>query len=135
VTDLLPSTPHAPKAQQLATQLGQVLELEFQSLRKQDIDHFEQLQPVKAELLSSITTLAPPTEELQSSPEWQEFRGTMAECRDLHRRNQVLIERKLEAIRGTLQSLRVEDPASSIEVYNRLGHVARFSRAQGYNDA
>ena len=59
----------------------------------------------------------------------------MTDCRDLHRRNQVLIERKLDAIRGTLQSLRLPDATSSLEVYDRLGHIARFSRAQGYNDA
>ncbi len=112
-----------------------MLELEFQALRKQELDHFEQLQPVKTELLSSITELTPPLEQLQSDPEWQDFRSTMLDCRDLHRRNEVLIERKLESIRGTLQSLRVQDPASSLEVYDRLGHVARFSGAGGYNDA
>ena len=135
MTDILPLTSEAPKAQQFATQLAQILELEFQALRKQEIDHFEQLQPVKAELLGLITSLAPPAEELQSAPDWQEFRSTMTDCRDLHRRNQVLIERKLDAIRGTLQSLRLPDATSSLEVYDRLGHIARFSRAQGYNDA
>ena len=47
----------------------------------------------------------------------------------------VLMERKLEAIRGTLQSLRLEDPSSSVEVYDRLGHISRFSRNTGYSDA
>jgi len=123
------------KAQELAAQLEQMLELEFQALRKQELDHFEQLQPVKTELLGDISKLTPPATELQSSPEWQGFRAQMLVCRDLHRRNEVLIERKLEAIRGTLQSLRVEEATSPIEVYDRLGHIARFSRAQGYNDA
>lgn len=135
MTEILPPASDVSKAQQLATQLAQMLELEFQALRKQEIDHFEQLQPVKAELLGSITNMAPSAEVLQSVPEWQEFRTTMAGCRDLHRRNQVLIERKLDAIRGTLQSLRLPDTTSSIEVYDRLGHIARFSRNQGYNDA
>jgi hypothetical protein len=34
-----------------------------------------------------------------------------------------------------LQSLRVQEVTSSVEVYNRLGHIARFSRTQGYNEA
>ena len=59
----------------------------------------------------------------------------MLGCRDAHRRNAVLMERKLEAIRGTLQSLRLEDPSSSVEVYDRLGHISRFSRKTGYSDA
>jgi flagellar biosynthesis/type III secretory pathway chaperone len=135
VTDSQPLMTQAAKAQELAMQLAQMLELEFQALRKQELEHFEQLQPVKSELLSDITRLAPPASELQNDPEWQDFRASMVTCRDLHRRNEVLIERKLEAIRGTLQSLRVQDATSPIEVYDRLGHIARFSRVQGYNDA
>lgn len=130
----LPTAPIA-RAQELATQLAQILELEFQALRQQELDQFEQLQPVKTEVLSEITSLAPPAALLQNEQEWQDFRAQMLVCRDLHRRNEVLIERKLESIRGTLQSLRIEEATSPIEVYNRLGQVARFSKAQGYSDA
>ncbi len=123
------------RAQELATQLAQILELEFQALRQQELDQFEQLQPVKTDLLSEITLLAPPATLLQNEQDWQDFRVNMLVCRDLHRRNEVLIERKLESIRGTLQSLRIQESTSPIEVYDRLGQIARFSRAQGYNDA
>jgi len=124
------------RAQELAVQLGQILELEFQALRKQELEPFEELQPRKNELLAEITRLAPPATELQSDAHWQDFRAEMVSCRDLHRRNSVLIERQLEAIRGTLQSLRVEDAASPVEVYDRLGQIARFSRGgRGYNEA
>ena len=133
MTDL--STSSIFRAQELATQLAQILELEFQALRQQELDQFEQLQPVKTELLSEITSLAPPASLLQNEQERQDFRASMLVCRDLHRRNEVLIERKLESIRGTLQSLRIEEATSPIEVYNRLGQVARFSKAQGYSDA
>ena len=122
-------------ATQLAEQLAQVLEQEFAALRSQDLDQFEQLQPVKNELLAEITRLAPPGTEIQSLPEWQDFRAIMVACRDAHRRNAVLMERKLEAIRGTLQSLRVDGESSSVEVYDRLGHISRFSRHSGYSDA
>ena len=128
-------TDSIPYATKLADQLAQMLEQEFEALRTQQIDQFEQLQPVKAELLAEITRLAPPAADMQALPEWQEFRDTMIQCRDLHRRNAVLMERKLEAIRGTLQSLRVDDEASSVEVYDRLGHVSRFGRNSGYSDA
>ncbi|MDH4479628.1 MAG: hypothetical protein QE283_07110 [Rhodoferax sp.] len=124
-----------PYATNLAGQLAQMLEQEFEVLRTQDIDQFEQLQPVKTELLAEITRLAPPAADIQALPEWQEFRSAMLQCRDLHRRNAVLMERKLEAIRGTLQSLRVDDATSSVEVYDRLGHVSRFGRNSGYSDA
>ena len=122
-------------AKQLADQLEQMLEQEFETLRTQEIDQFELIQPVKTELLEEITRLAPSANDIQVLPEWQEFRNTMILCRDLHRRNAVLMERKLEAIRGTLESLRSEDPSSSVEVYDRLGHVSRFGRKSGYSDA
>ena len=122
-------------ASQLAVSLSQMLAQEFEALRNQDLDQFEQLQPVKTELLAEITRLAPAAPEMQALPEWQDFRATMLACRDAHRRNAVLMERKLEAIRGTLQSLRVDGAASSVEVYDRLGHISRFSRHSGYSDA
>jgi hypothetical protein len=52
----------------------------------------------------------------------------------MHRRNAMLIERKLDAIRGTLHSLRAGDSGSPVEVYDRLGQVARFSRGRGYQE-
>ncbi|MFM6990329.1 MAG: hypothetical protein ACKOWD_03370 [Rhodoferax sp.] len=128
-------TDPVPYARQLANQLEHMLEQEFEALRTQEIDQFELIQPVKTELLEEITRLAPSANEIQALPEWQEFRNTMIVCRDLHRRNAVLMERKLEAIRGTLESLRADDPASSVEVYDRLGHVSRFGRKSGYSDA
>jgi len=122
-------------AKELATQLSHMLEQEFVALRSQELDQFEQLQPLKNELLAEITRLAPPATDVQTLPQWQDFRELMLVCRDLHRRNAVLMDRKLEAIRGTLESLRFPDPASSVEVYDRLGHISRFSRKSGYSDA
>lgn len=123
------------QANELATQLAHILELEFQALREQELDQFEQLQPVKNDLLSAITALAPGAEALQQQPEWQDFRETMVICRDFHRRNTLLMNRKLEAIRGTLDSLRLQDTTSPVEVYDRLGLISRFSRNNGYSDA
>ena len=123
------------QANELARQLAEILESEFDALRVQDLDQFEQLQPIKNELLTELTRLAPTAHEVQTLPQWQGFREIMLACRDAHRRNAVLMERKLEAIRGTLQSLRLEDPSSSVEVYDRLGHISRFSRNTGYSDA
>jgi flagellar biosynthesis/type III secretory pathway chaperone len=123
------------QAKEFATQLAHILELEFQALRDQALDQFEQLQLVKNQLLSEISALAPGAEELQTLPEWQDFREMMAICRDFHRRNALLMNRKLDAIRGTLDSLRLNDTASPVEVYDRLGLISRFSRHTAYSDA
>lgn len=123
------------QAKEFATQLAHILELEFQALRDQALDQFEQLQLVKNQLLNEISALAPGAEELQTLPEWQDFREMMVICRDFHRRNALLMNRKLDAIRGTLDSLRLNDTASPVEVYDRLGLISRFSRHNAYSDA
>lgn len=123
------------QATKLAGQLSNMLELEFQALRSQDIDQFEQLQPVKNELMIEIKRMADTVEDLQTRDEWQSFRETMVACQSLHRRNALLMNRKLEAIRGTLQSLRLPDLSIPVETYNRLGYIAQFSRNTSYSDA
>ena len=117
-----------------ATQLSQLLLLEFEALKVQDLDRFEALQPGKNELLASLAKLCPTAEDLQNLPEYEKLRELLVECRDLHRRNAVLIERKLDTIRGTLHSLHTGESGSPVEVYDRLGQVARFSKGRGYQD-
>ena len=122
------------RALSVCTQLIQMLALEFDALKSQDLDRFESLQPGKNDLLAELTEICPPAEDLQKMPEWDGLRELLIECRDLHRRNAVLIERKLDTIRGALHSLRVGDSGSPVEVYDRLGQVARFSRGRGYQE-
>ena len=122
------------RALSVCTQLIQMLALEFDALKSQDLARFESLQPGKNDLLAELTEICPPAEDLQKMPEWDALRELLIECRDLHRRNAVLIERKLDTIRGALHSLQVGDSGSPVEVYDRLGQVARFSRGRGYQE-
>jgi len=122
------------RALSVCTQLIQMLALEFDALKSQDLDRFESLQPGKNDLLAELTKICPSAEDLQKMPEWDALRELLIECRDLHRRNAVLIERKLDTIRGALHSLQVGDSGSPVEVYDRLGQVARFSRGRGYQE-
>ena len=118
----------------VSDQLVQLLALEFEALKSQDLDRFESLQAGKNDLLAELAGLCPSAEELQNLPEWDALRESLIECRDLHRRNAVLIERKLDTIRSALHSLRAGDSGSPVEVYDRLGQVARFSRGRGYQE-
>jgi flagellar biosynthesis/type III secretory pathway chaperone len=122
------------RALSVSEQLAQLLALEFEALKSQDLDRFESLQAGKNDLLAEMSQLCPSAEDLQNLPEWEPLRERLIECRDMHRRNAMLIERKLDAIRGTLHSLRTGDSGSPVEVYDRLGQVARFSRGRGYQE-
>ena len=118
----------------LASQLSKLLLLEFEALKVQDLDRFESLQPGKNDLLAGLAKLCPSAEDLQNLPEHEELRELLIESRDLHRRNAVLIERKLDTIRGTLHSLHTGETGSPVEVYDRLGQVARYSKGRGYQE-
>ena len=122
------------QALSVTDQLVQLLALEFEALKSQDLDRFESLQAGKNDLLAELAGLCPSAEDLQKLPEWDALRELLIECRDMHRRNAVLIERKLDTIRGALHSLRAGDSGSPVEVYDRLGQVARFSRGRGYQE-
>jgi flagellar biosynthesis/type III secretory pathway chaperone len=118
----------------VADQLVQLLALEFEALKSQDLDRFESLQAGKNDLLAELAGLCPSAEDLQNLSEWDALRESLIECRDMHRRNAVLIERKLDTIRGALHSLRAGDSGSPVEIYDRLGQVARFTRGRGYQE-
>ena len=123
---------------ELAAELETLLNEEFDVLRSQDINQFEALQPVKAAVLNSLAKLTS-NEKLGDSrpddPLWVELTDLMANCRELHQRNEVLINRKLDATKGALNALAGTDPASNVEVYDRLGKLSRGKkRARGYED-
>ena len=86
-------------------------------------------------MVSSLRSISMALRRCRSRHSTSKSRDLLVECRDLHRRNAMLIERKLDTIRGALHSLRTGDNASPLEVYDRLGHVARFSRGRGYQEA
>ena len=124
----------------LAKTLEDMLEREFEQLKVQDLDAFEASQNTKNELLQQLAQLAGiqgPDSADALGPEWDGFKEHMAHCRDMHRRNEVLIVRKIDAIRGALQSMQVQDPTSSLEIYDRLGKVSRGGRrgGRGYAEA
>ena len=118
--------------------LTDLLDEEFNALKEQDLDAFEELLNEKNHILadlSQLTGVRQPEDADRLGPEWAPFRQRMVICRDMHRRNEILILRKLDAIRGALESLNVSDPTSPVEVYDRLGQIKRLKRMRGYNEA
>jgi flagellar biosynthesis/type III secretory pathway chaperone len=79
-----------------------------------------------------MTGVKSPEDADELDDSWQSFRSKMLFCRNLHRRNEILILRKLDAIRGALKSLQIMDPSSSVEVYDRLGKLNRIKRSRNY---
>jgi len=131
------ASPELASAMEHGQLLRQILEKEFDALRAQELDRFESLQPEKLrifEVLAILSGVGTPGSRLEQ-PGWDAFRELIANCRELHRRNEVLISRKLDAIRGTLHTLRGADPTAPVEMYDRLGRMARLRGGRGYEEA
>ena len=135
-------------AMALVRRLRALLDDEFEALKAQDLEWFERMQPTKLELLQSLASAVPPESTATTAgdsanaaqlalqmQQWDEFVAVMNECREAHRRNDVLIRSKLEAIRGTLRMLQSADESSSVDIYDRLGRVGGGPRGRGYQDA
>jgi flagellar biosynthesis/type III secretory pathway chaperone len=128
------------KEQQLVSQslhkanaLKTVLESEFAALKEQDLTLFEKLQTQKLEILSFLsqqdfieqikTYAGDRTATANQLALWDEIINLIAQCKELHRRNEILINSKLESIRSALKTIQTPDPLSSVEVYDRLGKL------------
>jgi len=138
-TALLPGAPH-DQAMAAVASLATWLEEEFSALKKQDIDRFEQLQPGKTEQLQALTAWAaanaPEADPNTPLPAgWPDFQEQIRLCRDAHWRNETLMSRQLDAIRGTLQALHSPDPASSVDLYDRMGQMSRRMGGRGFGNA
>ncbi len=138
-SSLLPpaASPELVASVQHALALKDLLEQEFEALRAQDLDAFEAMQPRKIDIfatLNALTRVGTPDSVLDD-PDWDGFKQMIMECRELHRRNEVLISRKLDAIRGTLNTLLGLDQTASVEVYDRLGRMSRGKRGRGFEEA
>jgi len=121
------------KALDQASKLKTLLESEFDALKTQDLTAFEEMQPKKVEILTYLasesltervkTFGADSSDSSSYMSIWDDVMKMVSECRDLHRRNEIFMLRKLESIRGALQTIQSPDPLNTVEVYDRLGKV------------
>jgi flagellar biosynthesis/type III secretory pathway chaperone len=135
-SSLPPPSPELVAALEHGLALHQLLQQEFDALREQNLDIFEALQPEKSRIFDALIHLTGvgTDDHRLDDPEWGTFKNLITDCRDMHRRNEILITRKLDAIRGTLQTLNGGDTTASVEVYDRLGRMARSRGGRGYEE-
>ncbi|OUU00090.1 MAG: hypothetical protein CBC01_00180 [Betaproteobacteria bacterium TMED41] len=122
---------------QAAKQIQEILEFEFDALKKQDLEKFDSLQEKKTSLINFIDSLnVPPFKKENTSDVWLPLREIIQDCQNLHRRNEILITRKLDSIRSALNTLSGENENStSVEMYDRLGKIAQKRNKKGFLEA
>ena len=114
--------------------LEKILEQEFSALKQQDMDSFDRLQPRKIAIMEALgadgviesITASDASEGPQTSQEEvSSIKILIDRCHELHRRNEILINRKLEAVKGALSSLREGSATDDVEVYTKAGGLAK----------
>ena len=111
----------------LGERLSAVLENEFSALVEKNLDLLESLQSQKVDLLSQIETAwqGYDTEMASEQDALQEVRVRMAECKDKHIRNDLLLRRQMETVKNLLATLTSQSADQFGDVYNKLGRMKR----------
>ena len=94
-TTAVPSSAPSPElvaALEHGLVLQQILLKEFDALREQNLDIFEALQPEKTQIFDALIRLTGVGTESNhlEEPEWDTFKNLITDCRDMHRRNEIL---------------------------------------------
>jgi flagellar biosynthesis/type III secretory pathway chaperone len=112
---------------ELGERLAAVLEKEFSALVEKDLDLLESLQGQKVELLTQIKQAwqgfdAEPSDDQNALAA---VRTLMADCKDKHIRNDLLLRRQMETVKNLLATLTNQSAERFGDVYNKLGRIKR----------
>ena len=110
-----------------------LLENEFEALQVKDLTRFEALQSSKVDILSflaaqnlnaSLKALSAGESSIQNDLiSLDNVLDLLDECKNLHHRNEIFINRKLESIRSALKAIQSPGASASVDVYDRLGKI------------
>ncbi len=119
-------------AQEDASRLGALLQLEFEALKSRDLSAFDALQLERGEVLTRLAQVADAVSAQDPVPAWWDaLLPGLAQCKQDHLRNIQLLQRQMQAVKGALQALQGES-AVSVDLYDRLGQVSRRQGVGAY---
>ncbi len=116
--------------------LDSLLTEEFEALKNQNLEFFEALQAEKLKILEVLAGLdfigekldQAATQDLLNNPIWNEITSLLERCKRSHQRNELLISKQLDSIRGALSALQDQDPSATLELYTKLGKTRATRR-------
>ena len=123
--------------------LDSLLTEEFEALKNQNLEFFEALQAEKLKILEVLASLdfigvnldQAATQQLLNNPIWNEITSLLEQCKRSHQRNELLISKQLDSIRGALSALQDQDPSATLELYTKLGKTRATRRSILSGDA
>lgn len=114
----------------LADQLLEVLEAEYQALKSQDLVAFDNLQPTKQQILTFLSSDemlrkfgASSDHNDGSTPSVisTNTKDVLRQCQRAHQRNELIINKQLDVIKASLETIQNQEVGSSLELYTKLG--------------
>ena len=112
-------------AQEDASRLGALLQLEFEALKSRDLPAFDALQAERGDVLTRLAQVADGVSAQVPLPDWwNALLPGLTQCKQDHLRNIQLLQRQMQAVKGALQALQGET-AVSVDLYDRLGQLSR----------
>ena len=73
--------------------------------------------------------------QTKNQPQFDEFFANIQDCQEAQKRNSILVSRKIDAIRGALNTLESKNN-SSTELYNKLGKIknSKLFKYKGFEE-
>ncbi len=127
----------ANDAIRFANELHKLLELEFEALKLQKLSEIESIQEKKIPILEylSADSIRANVKEMTGEADWESFKSIMSECKSAHRRNEILVNRRIESIKNALNTLTGENKEDELEMYDKLGKLAQKKNSKGILEA
>ncbi len=117
----------ASSAIRFANELHKLLEREFEALRLQDLSEIESIQEKKLPILEYLSSdsVTANLSETSGETEWESFKSIINECKNAHRRNEILVNRRIESIKGALTTVTGQNKDDELEMYDKLGKLSQ----------
>ena len=110
----------------LTKNISNILDKEFEFLKGQNIDDFLSIQDQKEKLLADLSQkiidFDLSASLVKNQPQFDQFFANIQDCQKAQKRNSILVSRKIDAIRGALNSLESKNN-NSTDLYNKLGKI------------
>ena len=110
----------------LTKNISNILDKEFEFLKGQNIDDFLSIQDQKEKLLADLSQkiidFDLSASLVKSQPQFDQFFANIQDWQKAQKRNSILVSRKIDAIRGALNTLESKNN-NSTELYNKLGKI------------
>ena len=127
----------ASSAIRFANELHKLLEREFEALRLQDLSEIESIQEKKLPILEYLSSdsVTANLSETNGETEWESFKSIINECKNAHRRNEILVNRRIESIKGALTTVTGQNKDDELEMYDKLGKLSQKKNSKGILEA